>query len=111
MKIPKDAIIPEAKLTRYLLVWRPKKDKSKFLAKAGFTLDHPDDLELAIRQIIETNEAVLDRSNEFGDYYRVDGDLIGINGRILGVVTIWILKSATDGNFQFVTLKPRKEKK
>lgn len=34
MKIPENAIIP-AKLTRYLLVVRPRNDKSKFLAQAG----------------------------------------------------------------------------
>ena len=36
MRIPDDAIIPEEKLTRYLLVPHPSDDKSKFLAQAGF---------------------------------------------------------------------------
>jgi len=61
MKIPSDAIIAKEKLTHYLLVWRPKKDKSKFLAQAGFSIENPQDLETAIRRIIRDNEAVLDK--------------------------------------------------
>jgi hypothetical protein len=53
VQIPPNAIIPEAKLTRYLLIFRPYDDKSKFLAKAGFTLKNPDDLMLALRQVIQ----------------------------------------------------------
>lgn len=109
MKIPADAIIPRGKLTRYLLVWREEDDKSKFLALAGFTSDNPGDLETAIRQHIATNEAVLHRSNEYGDFYRVEGGLNGVNGRILGVVTIWVVKSSVDDKFRFVTLKPGKK--
>jgi hypothetical protein len=41
MRIPEDVIIPLEKLTNYLLVPRPVDDKSKFLAKAGFTLMNP----------------------------------------------------------------------
>lgn len=111
MKIPPDAIIPESKLTRYLLIWREEDDKSKFLAQAGFTIDNPQDLESAIRHLLATNDAAEDGSNQFGDFYRVEGDLIGVNGRILGVVTIWIVKSSVDDVFRFVTLKPGRKNK
>jgi len=111
MKIPPDAIIPASKLTRYLLVWRDEDDKSKFLAQAGFTLGNPQDLEAAIRLLIETNEAVEDGVNDFGNFYRVEGDLVGVNGRILGVITIWIVKTAVDNKFRFVTLKPGRKVK
>ncbi len=45
MKIPADALIPQAKLTNYLLVARTVDDKSKFLAQAGFTIENPGALE------------------------------------------------------------------
>ncbi len=106
MKIPPDAVIPRAKLTQYLLIWKPKKDKSRFLAKAAFTLDNPDDLETAIRKLIAENEAVADGSNEFGEYFRVEGGLTGLNGITLEVVTVWIVRAYSDGKFHFVTLKP-----
>ena len=35
MKIPEKAIIPEPKFTKYLLVFKQRNDKSKYLAKVG----------------------------------------------------------------------------
>ena len=108
MKIPSDAIIPDAKLTRYLLVPQEQNDKSKFLSQAGFTLDNPEKLKSAIRQLTDTEEAREDTINEYGTFYRVEGELIGINGRNLLVVTIWLLRKI-DNKFQLITLKPKKE--
>lgn len=108
MKIPPDAIIPDEKLTRYLLVPREQDDKSKFLAKAGFTADNPEQLKLAIQQLADQVDALEDRSNEYGIFYRVEGQLTGINDTNLSVITIW-LNRKVDGKFQFITLKPKKE--
>lgn len=109
MKIPVDAVIPREKLTQYLLVPRPKNDKSQYLAQANFTQENPDALEAAIRQLISENDAVLDRQNEYGDYYKVQGILRGINHVNLDVVTIWIVRTNEDGVYRFVTLKPNRE--
>jgi len=38
--LDQNALIPKAKLTKYLLVQLPKDDKSLFLAKAGYTLEN-----------------------------------------------------------------------
>lgn len=108
MKIPSDAIIPEAKITRYLVVFQEESDKSKFLAQAGFTQDNPQDLIAAIRQHVEAVEALADRESEYGTFYRTEGTLVGPNGVSLPVFTIW-LDSRSDQHFRFVTLKPRKE--
>jgi hypothetical protein len=105
VKIPADAVISEPKLTKYLLVPQLRNDKSKFLAKGGFTQANPDDLELAIRQLIEENEAIEDRTDQFGIFYDVKGRLRGVNGIDLGVVTIWLHQS-TDASFRFITLIP-----
>lgn len=110
MQIPHDAIISQEKLTHYLLVFKPQDDKSKFLAQAGFTLDNPLILEQAVREIIATEPATLDGTNEYGTFYRVEGNLKGSNGQSLAVVTIWI-QWHSDQKFRFVTLKPNKEKK
>jgi len=109
MKIPADAIIAEVKLTEYLLIPKDEDDKSLFLEQAGFTLDNPDDLINGIRQMNELNEAVEDRRNKWGIYYRVEGYLLGVNGRSLEVVTIWI-QDAPDSNYRFVTLKPLRKR-
>jgi hypothetical protein len=106
MKLPEDALIAREKLTHYLLVFQQDSDKSKFLAQAGFTQANPEALELAIRQMIATHEAVFDSHNRYGDFYRVEGTLQGVNNHDLLVVTIWIMRSEEDGLYRFVTLKP-----
>ncbi len=106
MKLQGNIIIPEAKLTQYLLIHREYDDKSKFLAQAGFTQNNPKQLKEAILTLIKTHDAVIDRQNKYGTFYRVEGSLIGTK-RFLAVVTIW-LKRTEDGNIQFITLKPRK---
>lgn len=108
MRIPEDLIIPDAKITRYLLVRKARNDKSKFLAQAGFTQENSEALKAAIQMQAVATGAVEDRSNEYGTFYQVEGDLIGKNGVRLSVVTVW-LQRQIDGKFQFVTLKPRKE--
>lgn len=104
MKVPIEAEIAREKLTRYLLVAKPKNDKSRFLAQVGFTLVNPEELEVAIRQIITINEAIFERENEYGIFYQVKGNLHGPSD-IIKVVTIWILQDG-NGAFRFVTLKP-----
>jgi hypothetical protein len=102
--MPVDVIIPKEKLTQYLLVPRQKNDKSEFLAQVGFTFENPDALEAAIRKLIVENKAIPDRHNEYGTFFRVEGDLQGPYG-ILSVVTVWILRKS-DQQYRFVTLKP-----
>lgn len=107
MRIPDGAcVIPREKLTHYLLVARTEDDKSKYLAQAGFTAERADDLEAAIREVARQYDAVQDTSNVYGVFYRVTGDLIGLNGRRLSVVTIWIALTNTPTTYRFVTLKP-----
>lgn len=104
MKIPQSAVIPSAKLTDYLLAYRRKSDKSQFLAQAGFTLDDPATLARAIRRLIAEYDGMVDRRNEYGAFYRVEGILRGPRGD-LEVITVW-LRREVDGSYWFVTLKP-----
>lgn len=108
MKIPaQEVVIPRDKLTRYLLVHRVEDDKSLWLAQVGFTQDNPDDLETAIRDMLAWGEAVRDRSNVYGEYYRVEGNLVGVNEMALYAVSIWIVKAADpERKYRLVTLKP-----
>jgi hypothetical protein len=105
MRVPGDAVIPEEKLTKYLLVPRPWDDKSKFLAQAGFTQDNPDDLMAALRRLAGEAEAVEDGTNEYGTFYRVEGELVGPVARPLAVVAVR-LRWASDRTFHVVTLTP-----
>ena len=105
MKIPEDSIIAFEKLTRYLLVARVRNDKSKYLARAGFTLENPEALLKAIRFLSGTAEAVQERTTEYGTFYRVQGELDGVNGVNISVIAVWLERKA-DGQFQFITLVP-----
>jgi hypothetical protein len=105
MRIPEDLIIPDAKITQYLLVLKARNDKSRFLTQAGFTQENPQALKLAIQRQAKDKEAIKEKSNEYGTFYQVEGELIGVNGVSLSVVTVWIQRQI-DGKFQFVTLKP-----
>ena len=104
MLIGPDAIIAEDKLTRYLLVRRAWDDKSGYLAKAGFTLGNWQELESAIRSLAESVEATEDGTNEYGQFFRQEGQLAGPAGAI-PVVLIW-MRRKVDQKLYFVTLKP-----
>lgn len=106
MKIPSNAIIAREKLVQYLLVERPRNDKSRYLAQAGFTLSQPDTLEAAIRRLIASEDAQVDRHDEYGVFYQVAGILEGPH-KSVPVITVW-LQQASNGVFRFVTLKPRR---
>ncbi|MEB3233135.1 MAG: hypothetical protein VKJ64_19170 [Leptolyngbyaceae bacterium] len=108
VRIPEEAVVPDAKVTHYLLVPKARNDKAKYLAQAGFTQDFPNELKVALQKQVTSNEAIEDRSNEYGTFYQVLGDLVGPNETRLPVVTIW-LRRRIDGKFQFVTLKPQKD--
>ena len=108
MHIPPDCLIPDSKLTHYLLVLQKRNDKSQFLAQAGFTQANPEQLKTALLNLIATTPAVFDRSDQYGDFYQVTGTLKGTQNIHLEVVTIWIQRKA-DAQFQFVTLIPHKE--
>ena len=109
MKIPADALIAEAQLRDYLLVYKDVDDKSLFLAQAGFTRDEPEFLEAAIRHLIENEEMMLDRTDKSGTFYEVTGELLGSHDRKLAVATIWLEEKDT-GQFRFITLIPGKKK-
>jgi hypothetical protein len=102
---PQDAIIPEAKLTQYLLIPLPKDDKSKFLAQAGYTLDNWQQLEQDLRIQVLINPAEFIETTRYGDKYMIRSCLRGINNIELNILTVWIVANQVT---QFVTLVPDK---
>lgn len=105
MFLPKDAVIAEEKLIKYLLVLLPKDDKSKFLAQAGYTLANWQQLEQDLRTQVLTQPAELVETNRYGKKYLIRASLRGKNAVELSTLTIWII---TNGTTRFVTLVPNK---
>ncbi len=102
-----NVVIPLSKLTGYLFAPRRHNDKSIFLSQAGFTKDNATFFMLTILDVVTQNEAVKQKTNEHGVFYKVVGQLTGPSG-ILSVVTIWIVRKG-DEKFRFVTLYPDKD--
>jgi len=109
MKLPADSEIPLPKLLQYLLVPLAKADKSKFLARAGYTLENAPQLIQDLRSQILPMDATPAGSTKFGDFFEIRGTLRGLNGVSLRVKTIWI-REHLQGNTRFVTLLPDKLK-
>lgn len=108
MKFPYTTLIAEAKLTQYLLKPLPEDDKSKFLAKAGYTQENWQQLERDLREQILPLEAVLFERSRYGEKYEIRGTLTGPNGVSLRVVTIWMIEFPSRQP-KFITLVPDKE--
>jgi hypothetical protein len=70
-------------------------------------LEEPDVLRQALCDLTAREEAFVDGMNDYGTFWRIEGELIGPTGG-LPVVLIW-LQWVVDGTFHFVTLKPRKD--
>ena len=105
MKIPEASIIAEEKFTRYLLLRRDYDDKSRYLEMAGFTIDNHLLLIDEIRKLVSENDAVEDRSDEYGTFFKVSGKVTGPSEAVISIITVWMQRKV-DGIFQFVTLIP-----
>jgi hypothetical protein len=107
MKIPLDAIIPEDKFTRYLLVKKEYNDKSQFLGIAGYNISNYLILIDEIRKMTTEINAIKSRTDEYGTFYKTTGFINGITGIKIKVTIVWMQRKV-DGLFQFVTLIPEK---
>lgn len=105
MLLPQDAVIAEEKLTQYLLVPLPKDDKSKYLARAGYTLSNWQRLRQDLKSQVLTQSAEFVEANRYGDKYFIRANLRGPNGVELDVLTVWMVSENTA---KFVTLVPDK---
>ena len=106
MKLPLASTIAREKFANYLLLHQERSDKSRYLARAGYTLENIDRLIEDIRTQILPLDALFVHRTVFGETYRIDGPLLGPGGRQIPVRTIW-LKHALSGAVHFVTLIPQ----
>jgi len=108
LKLPNNSIISREKLTNYLLKWQADNDKSRFLGRAGYSLDNWQRLLENIRNQVLPIEAELVRKTAYGDLFEIRGKLVGPNNVSLSVVTIWIKENRSQQT-KFITLFPDKE--
>lgn len=108
MELPTNALIARLKLTQYLLVWRKNRDKSRWLAQAGYTLENWRTLEQDLRRQILPREATPTECTKYGQIYEIAGKLTGPNGKTLAVRTVWMTETATSVT-KFITMFPDKQ--
>jgi hypothetical protein len=71
MKLPADSEIPLEKLTHYLLVLQARADKSKFLARAGYSIEDAERLIADMRLQILPLDAAPAGTTKFGDFFEI----------------------------------------
>ena len=84
MKLPSTVLIADDKIKEYLLSPKKRNDKSKWLAKAGYTLANWQRLKMDLRTQILTLNAVLIDETEDGYSLEVFNAL----GETIAVVTV-----------------------
>ncbi|MEH2450697.1 DUF6883 domain-containing protein [Nostoc sp.] len=107
MKIPSGLVIQDEKITKYLLVYQPKNDKSRYLALAGYNLDNWELLKNDIINAIEGSEIAKFTPNDWGTQFEVKSEWSGPNGRLIKVITIWQQDEEIEF-VRFITLYPDK---
>jgi len=106
MKLPAESTITREKFTEYLLIFQVRSDKSRYLARAGYTMETVDQLIADLRNQILPRDATFVRHTAFGEIHIIDAPLLGPSGRQIWIRTIW-LKHALSGAVHFVTLIPQ----
>jgi hypothetical protein len=104
------AIVPEAKITRYLLDLTSEQGKSKaqFFILFGFTMSAWELLAAALRQHGMTHEVADHRETRYGIHYVVDGSLQTPDGRRPQVRSVWKIETG-DTVPSLVTAYPLEE--
>lgn len=105
MRLPRNALISDEKLVKYLLAPRRRNDKSKWLAQAGYVLANWSILRQDLRSQVLPREAVLVERTEYGTIYSVRTELTGPNGKILPVCAIWMVEEVAKVT-KFITMYP-----
>lgn len=83
MTMPSNLVIQDAKITKYLLVYQPKSDKSGYLAWAGYNLDNWEVLKNDIIKAVKGSEISDVTPTGYGSQFTVKSQCRGPNGRLL----------------------------
>jgi hypothetical protein len=100
MKLPnaEDAIVPEAKITHYLLspTHRDGRHKAAFFRSFGFTSEDWPVLASALLLHARTHEVVEIAPTPFGQNYVVEGPLPSPDGRAPNVRVVWFVANGAE---------------
>ena len=110
MKLPnaQSAIVPERKVTHYLL--NPAHIaggcKARFFLRFGFTVAEWRQLAEALLRHARESEVAATEQTAHGARYVVDGPLTAPDGSLLNIRSAWYIHLHGDGGPRFVTAHP-----
>ena len=90
------AIVPETKITRYLLDLSSKhgKSKAKFFLAFGFTIDRWEELAIALKQHAIRYDVASTRETLYGIHYNIEGALETPDERNPQIQSVWKIEEA-----------------
>jgi hypothetical protein len=95
MKLPnyEDAIIPQAKITEYLLSFthRDGRSKANFFHRFGFSIAEWKTLATALQQHAAENPVTKTEPSRFGTRYVIDGIIRTPDGRTPTIRAVWFV--------------------
>lgn len=91
------AIVPEAKIRRYLLDLTSEhgQSKARFFLAFGFTMEAWGDLAEALRAHAVRQEVAGERQTPFGTHYNVEGPVQTPDGRDPHIRSVWKIERGT----------------
>jgi len=97
MKLPDipNAIVPEAKITEYLLslTHRDGRSKARFFTRFGFSADDWKALANALIRHAEEHEVAKIEATQFGVRYVIEGSLNALDSRTPSVRVVWFIST------------------
>ena len=101
MKMSSNLVIENAKLTRYLLIYQPKDDKSKYLAQYGYTLENWQVLKQAIIEAVQGQDIEEITQTDWGKRFKLRSQWTGINGKLIKVIIVWQQAEGEDNQIDY----------
>src|SRR5688572_20923507 len=101
------AVVPQAKVTEYLLSHQHPSGRSKarFLEGLGFARTNWMQLVEALKSHARSNEIARTETSQFGSRYVIEGRIATPSGRSPGIRAVWFIPSGSSIPY-FVTAYP-----
>ncbi|MEG4860309.1 hypothetical protein QUB75_22740 [Microcoleus sp. K1-B6] len=100
LKLPnyERAVVPEKKITEYLLslTHRDGKSKAKFFLRFGFSVDAWEIMATALLRHAADHELAKIEESPFGSRYVIEGEMLAADGRKPFVRSVWFIETGGD---------------
>ncbi len=100
MRLPnyENAVVPQAKITDYLLspTHRDGRSKAEFFTRFGFSATQWEALAITLKRHAAENEVTKVESSSFGTRYVIDGIIYAPDGRTPLIRSVWFVEAGEE---------------